>query len=460
MRVHRGVALVAVAALAVGACGGGGGGGSDTTSGRCPLDALAQADQPVDITIWHQMSANNGRVFAEIIDDFNASQGEVRVSVVDNSAEGSSLPKYKAGLSTGDLPDVVQLEETTLQTMIDSQSTLPVEACVKADGYDLSDFLPRAIAYYTVDGVLRSMPYNVSNPILFYDKPTFEKAGLDPDRPPTTLEEVREYSQQIVDSGAAKHGIAFRMAPFLNEFWYSKDGKLYAAPNNGREQRATRALLDTPAGRELWTWLDEMVASGLGLYTSSAEGDATHLLALGTHDAAMTIEGSGVLGPIMAVLNSGQYPGVDVGTAPMPGLRPGGGVQTAEGSLWISNRSSPAEQAAAWKLIKHLVSTESLIRLHVETSYVPIRTSVAELTTVQELWAEQPEYRTAYDQLAKGPTTPATTGPVIGAFPEVREAVRRGFEAMLVGDSSAREALAQAQRNADEAIRDYNERIG
>jgi len=42
----------------------------------------------------------------------------------------------------------------------------------------------------------------------------------------------------------------------------------------------------------------------------------------------------------------------------------------------------------------------------------------------------------------------------------VREAVRRGFEAMLVGDSSAREALAQAQRNADEAIRDYNERIG
>ena len=133
--------------------------------------------------MWHQMGINNGRVFESIVDDFNRSQDDVHVKLVDQSAEISSLPKFKAGLTTGDLPDVIQLEETALQTMIDSGATVPVQACVDADHYSLADFLPKVTGYYTVQDVLRSMPYNPSNPILFYDKTRFAKAGLDPEPP-------------------------------------------------------------------------------------------------------------------------------------------------------------------------------------------------------------------------------------------------------------------------------------
>lgn len=463
MRSIRGAALGVVVVLVLAACSGGGGGSNSagqSASGECSPAALAQAKKPVDITMWHQMGSNNGRVFESIVNDFNSSQHDVRVKLVDQSAEISAVPKFKAGLTTGDLPDVIQLEETALQTMIDSGATVPVQACVDADKYSLADFLPKVTGYYTVQNVLRSMPYNPSNPILFYDKSKFAKAGLDPNRPPQTLEEVREYSKKIVASGAAKHGIALRIAEFFTEFWSSKNGQVYANNGNGRLRRATKAELDNPTERTVWTWWRDMVRDGLALNTGADVGGATHLIAIGTGDAAMTIEGSGVLGPIVNVLEGGQYPGVQIGTGPLPGVRPGGGVQTAEGSLYLLKKSSPAQRAAAWQFIKYLVAPKQLIRLHLETGYVPIRKSVAASPEVQARWRQEPAYRTSYDQLVNGPKTLATTGPVIGDFASVRAAVVDGITSMLTTGTSPRDALAETQKKADAAILAYNERVG
>ena len=441
------VALVTMSMLVVAACSGGGGSSSSSSASggasdeKCSPAALAKAKKPVDITMWHQMANNNGKVFESIVDNFNQSQSDVKVKLVDQSAEISSVPKFKAGLTTGDLPDIIQLEETALQTMIDSNATVPMQACVDADHYSLADYLPKVTGYYTVKGVLRSMPYNPSNPVLFYNKDAFTRAGLDPNKPPQTLDEVRAYSKQIVDRGAAKHGISLRIAEFFTEFWSSKNGQEYANNGNGRLGRATEARLDNPTQRTVWTWWRDMVRDGLALNTGVDSGGVTHLLAVGTGDAAMTIESSGALGPVVNVLENGQYPGVKVGVGPMPGVRAGGGVQTAEGSLYILKKSSPAERAAAWEFIKYLDSTEQLIRLHLETGYVPIRKSVAEAPAVQARWAADPNYRVAYDQLLGGPTTLATTGPVIGDFAAVRAAVVDGIQSMLSTGTAPRAAL-------------------
>jgi sn-glycerol 3-phosphate transport system substrate-binding protein len=146
--------------------------------------------------------------------------------------------------------------------------------------------------------------------------------------------------------------------------------------------------------------------------------------------------------------------------APLPDLRPGGGVQTAEGSLWIVSRSAPEKQAAAWQYIKFLDSESELVDLHLRTGYVPIRKSVAESPEIQALWKKSPEYAVSYEQLVAGPTNAATTGPVIGAFPEVREAVKDGYVSMFVGGKTAEQALKETQARADAAIKDYNDRVG
>lgn len=456
------VAAVLVAAACGGGDDGGNGGGGAADAARCGLDELAAATasgDPVEITFWHQQVDRNGEVLAGLIDEFHAAQDTVRVRLVEFADYEEIFQKWRASLDGGDLPDLVVMEETAVQALVDSQSTIPVQACVEAERYDLSDYLPRAIAYYTVGGVLAAMPWNVSNPVLYYDRAAFARAGLDPDDPPATLEEVRAASQAIVDAGVAPHGIALRSQDYYNEFWYAKGGQVYVDHDNGRSGRAEHAQLDTEFGLELWTWWDEMVSSGLALDTGHADGNIDHMLAIGNGEAVMSIEASSALGPIAAVLESGQFEGLKLGVAALPGLREGGGVPVGDGALWIAAASPPERRAAAWQLARFLTQPEQQATLHMGAGYVPVRQSVAELPEIVAFWEEQPAYRVAYDQLVEGPTDAATSGSLIGDYQGVRDAVTAGLDAMLVGDAIPAEALALAQREADAAIADYNARV-
>ena len=465
MGSRRSAALGVVIVLGLAACSGGGS-GDDTagptdsgSSGACDPAALTQAEKPVAITMWHTMSNNNGRVFEAIVNDFNTAQDDVRVKLVDQSAEISAVPKFKAGLTTGDLPDVLQLEETALQTMIDSGATVPVQECVDADDYSLADYLPKVTGYYTVQDELRSMPYNPSSPILFYDKSKFAAAGLDPERPPQTLEEVREYSEQIVARGAAKHGIALRVAEFFTEFWSSKNGQVYANHGNGRLERATKVDLDNSTQRTVWTWWDDMVDDGLMLNTGVDLGGITHLLAVGTGDAAMTIESSGALGPIVNVLEGGQYPGVTIGTGPLPGVK-------ARRRRADRRRIALPPEAVESGGARRGVELDQVPRLARAADPPAPRDRVRADPQVgggvprgAGAVAEDPAYRTAYDQLLNGPTTLATTGPVIGDFGSVRDAVVDGITSMLTTSRSPLDALRETEQKANTALDAYNERV-
>jgi sn-glycerol 3-phosphate transport system substrate-binding protein len=458
VRARTFLASVAVLAVGLTACGGGDGGDSSSGTSGCPLDALAKADGPVQIRFWHAQVRANLDELKRQTDLFNSSQSKVRVKLVDQTGYEESLQKYKAGLSSGDLPDLAQFEETAVQTLLDSQSTVTLQDCVDRDKYDLSDFIPRTISYYSVDGKLRALPWSVSNPILMYDKATFRRAGLDPERPPTTLEEVREMSRTIVASGAAKYGIGLRTQDYFNEFFYAKAGQQYVNHNGGRNGRATKALLDNPTGKKIWTWWKDMVDSGLAFNTGSAEGNFDHLLAIGTGDVAMSIDASSALGPILAVLNSGQYPGVELAAGPLPSLEVGGGVPVGDGSLWISNRVAPAKQAAAWEFAKFLEEPEQQAALAAATGFVPVRKSAVEFPELEAFWVRQPAFKVPYDQLLQRGGR-AANGSVIGDYQGVRDAVTDALTAMLTQGQSVDDALADAQRYADRAIQDYNARV-
>src|SRR5690606_24024729 len=78
-------------------------------------------------------------------------------------------------------PDVVMFPEYMVQQTADSDSVIPVGACIEASAFDLSQFQRSALAAYSTAGVQWAMPFNVSNPILYYNRSVFAEAGLDPD---------------------------------------------------------------------------------------------------------------------------------------------------------------------------------------------------------------------------------------------------------------------------------------
>lgn len=454
-------------ALTLAACGGGGSSSSDSSSAGsktslppCPLAALQQATKPVEITFWHVLSRANEEVLKAITDRYNSQQQDVHVTLVNQIGYKENLEKFRAGLGGTDLPDLIQVEDTATQQIIDTQATLPAQSCIKADKYDTSDYLPRVLDRYTVDGVLWPMPFNVSNPIFLYDKNAFRAAGLDPDKPPATLDEVKADAVKIKDTPVYEAGLGMKLDPWYLEQFSSKANKLYVNQDNGRKARATKVVFDDATGREIFSWMADMVSSGAGK-TNSAEGPSQYdnLLGIRSKSFGMTIDSSGVLGTISQLFARGETGGVDIGIAPMPGPPGAGSVLIGGGALSIVKRSAPEKQAAAWQYIKFLTDPQTQAEIAAGTGYVPVRKSSVGLPAMKQQWAKEPGYKVAYDQAIAGVNDAATQGPVIGAYQAVRDAVLAGEQEMFTQGKSPAAALQSAANLSNAAMQEYNSRV-
>ena len=184
----------------------------------CPTDALADASGPVELTFWHGMSGPLADELGKLTDAYNAGQSKVHVSLIQGTYE-QTIDKY---LQSGQAsrPDLVQMPEYMVQTMVDTRSVVPVDACIKSSGLDTGAFLPTVLDAWATQGVRWGMPFNISNPVLFYNKKMFAAAGLDPDKPPVSLDDLRADSEAIVKSGAAKYGLALDSGFDSGGGWY------------------------------------------------------------------------------------------------------------------------------------------------------------------------------------------------------------------------------------------------
>ncbi|HZJ25894.1 MAG TPA: ABC transporter substrate-binding protein [Acidimicrobiia bacterium] len=454
----RRLAMIAVLAIVGAACSTSGDGkasdGGASKDRRCPVDALDDATGPVEITFWHGMARQNDVVLTELTDDFNASQDQVTVKLAFQGTYDEELEKYRLALGGGDIPDLYQGEDTQQQFLIDSAKIVPVSACLKAAGDEVDAFEP-VLNQYTVDGTMWSMPFNVSNNLLLYNRQAFENAGLDPDDPPETFDDLNDAATQLRESGATK-GPAFafpRDAVYL-EVFSAKSAELYVNEKNGRTGRPTAAVFAQGAGKQYYETLERLVDDGNALYTGE-DTAFRFLLSITTDDSAMAIASSATLGTITTLLP--QYPNVTLGVAPAPGPTKGG-VLVGGASLYISNESSAAKQAAAYRYAKWLTEPEQQARWHVGTGYLPMSEAAANTTIVQDYWTTNPEYKVAFDQLGAIPDIPQTRGPVMGPYAAVRQIIEESLDSMLKGGVPADQAVQQAQEDVTAALVDYNRR--
>jgi len=432
----------------------------------CPTDALATATGTTNITFWHGMSGPLGEEITKLTDAYNASQDKVKVSLVQGSYEETADNYYLA--SQGDRPDVVQLPEYQVQAMVDTKSTIPVGKCLEASGYDTSTFLPTALSAYATQGVQWSMPFNLSNPVLFYNKKMFAAAGLDPNKPPQSLDEMRQYSQQLVDSGAAKYGLALESGfdsggGWYVEQWFCKAQEFYVDGDNGRTSRATKVLYNNETGVSLLTFLQTMINDKLAVNVGdNSQSGYDNLLKLADdkEPAAMTISTSASLGPVLTILGGGQFPQIgpdDVGIGPMPGPDGKPGALIGGASLWPVDSGDDVRIAATWDFITYLVAAEQQSSWAAATGYIPVRTDALDVEPYKTTLATDPRFSVAYEQLKASPAAPTSSGPVVGPLREIRSVLATAVAAILDG-ADVKTTLDAAADQANGLIADYNAR--
>ncbi|MDZ4279118.1 MAG: ABC transporter substrate-binding protein, partial [Dehalococcoidia bacterium] len=418
--------------------------------GACGDDDDAQTAGPVTINLWHSMRSPLEGALQRIVDEFNQSQTQYRVEPVFQGSYTESLNKLISTVRGGDSPSLIQLDDVSTQIMIDSGAIVPVQDFIDEESFDLSDFDPKALGYYTVDDTLYSMPFNLAGPILYYDRQDFQEAGLDPDRPPQTLEEVRQYSEQLTrrnESGdVERYGIALQISPWQFEQMIAKQDALYVNNANGREDRATEAMFAGPEGQQIIQWYHDMVEDGVALNVGRRSEDA--LLAVAQDRASMAIESTAALGAAVALISIiGEDP-QRLGTGPMPAPEGDGGIALGGASLWIMNVPPEDEQRGAWEFIKFATSPDQQAQWHADTGYFLVRLSAYDLPPAVERREQFPQFETAVQQLRDSPDTPATRGALIGPFQAVRDRITDAFEEVLIGGA---EPATELQAAADDA---------
>jgi len=459
MSKHRALLILALLALlAATACGGDGEEAAPT--GETP--GASPAGGTVTIDLWHSETAANLDTLERLASRYNSSQAEVKVRPSYQGTVEEIMAKLVASLDSGQVPAIALLAEPETQKMIDSGAAVPVQDFIDREGYDLSDLSERAVQAHTVQDKLWAMPFCGGVALLYYNKVAFREAGLDPERPPQDLEEVRQYSEKILkrdsSGNVARSGIAIDIQEWT-EHVLSQHGDLLVDNNNGRDGRATMALFDNDTGRWFFQWWHDMVDEGLAFNVGRNPTYAEGLLAIASGRAAMTFSFSAALRSVVDVLAKGAE-GVEMGVSALPVLPGAGGACPLCGrALWILGLRPEEEQEAAWKFVKWLMEPEQQAEWFAGSGYLPVSRAAVDLPAARDVVSKYPQFQVPLELYLNSPTTPAALGALLGPIRQVREALDQAAEAMLSGGKDPAQALQDAAAESNRIIEEYNKRV-
>ena len=172
-----------------------------------PAMAQAPAAAPVEIQFWHGLPQPLGGLLEKIVSDFNASQARYKVVPTFRGSYAETMVGAVAAFRSSSAPHIVQMFEVGTGTMMAAGRAIrPVHELLSATGVsiDFADYLPPVRGYYqTADGRQMSMPFNSSTAVMFYNKDMFQRAGLDPNAPPKTWQEVEAAARKLKAAGIA-----------------------------------------------------------------------------------------------------------------------------------------------------------------------------------------------------------------------------------------------------------------
>ncbi len=420
--------------------------------------ASVEITKPVTIEFWHAMGGERIKLIQGIVDDFVKANPQITVNVQYAGSYDDILNKVKAASKAGNSPQVFQSYDISTLALARSGIITPISDIEKWDPIDWGAFFAPIRNYYSVGGKHYSMPFNSSTPLLFYNKTFFQQAGLDPDKPPKTYQEVIDIGRKLkAGMPSLKAAITWNLNDWFFEQWMCIMDSPFVNNNNGRTgELPTKALFNSAAGQQIisfWTGIEKD-----GLFLDVGPGWAPPRAALGSGEVAMIISSTSDVTQLTGLL---QQKGWELGTGYMP--RPEGakgGVTIGGGSLWITNGHPNDELLAALKLVKYISSDGPQIAWHKGTGYFPVRKTAMDKLKTEGWFDSHPNYLVAFNQLLDSPSNYNTQGALLGVFPQVRKLVETGIQKVYAGNVTVKQMLDDAVQQTDGLMKEWNDLNG
>ncbi len=323
-----------------------------TPTSEAKEEVKEEAAEPVTIEYWQYFYESKINLMDELIADFQAQNPNIKVEQK-HFPYDSYQQKVAAAISAGTGPDIINLyygwvpkyvKSGTLQEL--PESSFSVEKIE-------STFAPM-VKVNKIDGKYYTVPTAVRTLGLFWNKDIFAENGLDPEKPPQTIEELVEMAKKctkIVNGNLEVEGLTFQPSGQLHA-WFRPVLLKQFGQEPISEDKKTVQWNASEGGYEAFEFLVNLAkvekVGEKDFYTD----DATAFI---SGKAALHIDGSYRLGALKSQAKDLNY-GVTV-------LPSHDGIETSFGSFWtngITTNATGAKLDASVKFLEYLTSVETM----------------------------------------------------------------------------------------------------
>ncbi|MCP4576285.1 MAG: ABC transporter substrate-binding protein, partial [Deltaproteobacteria bacterium] len=136
----------------------------------------------------------------KLVSDFQAENPDITVKAIYSGNYSDTMTKAMTALKGGTPPNLSVILSTEIFTLMDNDAIVPFDDLVTTDQEKkwLNSFYPALMENSRTAGKTWSIPFQRSTIVMYYNKDAFRKAGLDPDAPPATWDELVEMGKKLV----------------------------------------------------------------------------------------------------------------------------------------------------------------------------------------------------------------------------------------------------------------------
>ena len=418
------------------------------------LGSAQMASAATEVEFWHAFTGRLGELVAEQVETFNGSQSDYTVVANHKGNYSETLNAGIAAFRAGEQPHILMVFEVGTATMMAAGGAIkPVHQVMAEAGadFDQSKYIGSVKGYYTSpDGNMLSLPFNSSTPVLWVNRDKLSEAGIDPDTPMETWEQVGGVLDVLKEAGVDCPLTTAWQSWIHLENYSAYHNTPFATKDNGFAGTDTELAFNSPAQVAHISQMGEWAKDGKFIYAGRRNEGGANFRA--GECALFTESSAGYAG----IKNEAEF---DFEVRPLPYWKavadePQNTI-IGGASLWVMEGHEAEEYKGVAAFLNFLSSADIQAKWHQDTGYLPITAEAGEKTKMMGFYDANPGTDIAVIQMTTKEPTANSKGLRLGSFDQIRGIIDEELEAIWSGDKTAQEAMDSAKERGDALLRRF-----
>ncbi|MBR3371269.1 MAG: ABC transporter substrate-binding protein [Rhodobacteraceae bacterium] len=419
------------------------------TATTCALAlGLATAAQAAELEFYFPVAVGGDAagIIQRMTDAYMAQTPGVTINAIYTGSYADTTTRAITAARGGNAPQLAILLSVDMFALIDEEIILPWDQFIPEAEREafLGGFYPSFMRNSQTGGQTWGIPFQRSTPVMYCNREAFAAAGLDPNTPPATWDEMVEMGKTLTlrdaSGNVTQWGVRIPSSGFPSWLFTG------LVASNGQDGLAN------DAGTEVYFNTPEVIGALDYLVSLANEHGVMEpgILDWGATPRAF-LDGQTAIawtttGNLTNIRSNATF---DFGLAMLP-ANVRRGAPTGGGNFYLFDGSSPEQLQAAVDFARWATEPAQAAQWSIDTGYVAPRADTWETDLMRTYAEEVPGALVARDQLE-------FAVPELSTFqgPQITKIINDNIAAAIVGEKTPAQAMADAQASADAILAAY-----